>query len=296
MAKIKNENKGFGVYPLALINDDTLTDRARFLYIYMSAKPDYWDFYLDNIAKSLHLGRDTVQKYIKELIDAGWLEKGDQQNNNGKFGAVEYVLKAIKSKVTVDEKNRYGKIPLQNNSTINSPINNISTINSPDKENNNKESISKSRFQKPTIEQIDAYIKEKKLHFDAQDYYDYYESVGWVVGKSGKRMKDWKATCRTWENNRKVKDQGKEEKEESVTLPEGMTIEMWTKCKCWLTKYTPRISGFITPDCYMEMKELANDTRTMTDIIRYIEDSGFCGDMIKEFQRLLITGEYKEEV
>lgn len=291
MAKVRNENRAFEPIPKALINDDTLSDRARFLYCYMSAKPDWWEFYLDNVAKSLHLGRGTVQKYIKELIDEGWLEKGPQQNENGKFGAVEYVLKAFKDKPTVEQKNRYGKNLLQNNSSINTPISNISTINSPDKENNKRESISKTRFVKPKIEEIEAYIKEKGMHFDATEFYDYYESVGWVVGKD-KRMKDWKAACRTWENKRKDKSQDEEEKEEP--LPDGMTRDDWEKCKQWLIKYTPRIGGFITPSVYMSMKRLSNDILLMTNILLYIEKSDYRGDLVKIFKDVMETGEWKE--
>lgn len=288
MARIRKQTSAFEPIPKALINDDTLSDRARFLYCYMSAKPNYWDFYLDNVAQSLHLGRDTVQKYIKELITSGWIKKEGQQNDNGKFGAVEYVLKAFKDTPTVEEKNRYGKIPLQNNSSINTPINNISTINSPD--NNKKESVSKSRFQKPKIEEIEAYIKEKKMHFDAVEFYDYYEAVGWMVGK--KHMKDWKAACRTWENNRKDRDHNEEEQPKE--LPAGLSAEFWESCKLWFIKNTPRICGYITPEVYMSMKSQAKDGKQMTDIIRYIEDSGYSGDIAKKFTQLLETGEYKE--
>lgn len=293
MAKVRNENRAFEPIPKALINDDTLSDRARFLYCYMSAKPDWWEFYLDNVAKSLHLGRDTVQKYIKELIDEGWLEKGPQQNENGKFGAVEYVLKAFKDKPTVEEKNRYGKIPLQNNSSTSTPINNISTINSPDK-NNNRESLSKTRFQKPKIEEVESYIKEKGMHFDANQFYDHYEAVGWMVGRN--HMKDWKAACRTWENKRKSKSQDEEEKTKEEPMPAGMTREDWEKCEKWLRQCTPRICGYITPSVYMSMKQLANDGRTMAKIILYIERSSYSGDILSEFKSLLESGEYKEDV
>lgn len=57
-----------------------------------------------------------------------------------------------------------------------------------------------SRFVKPTVEEVDAYVKEKGYHIDAESFVSYYESKGWVVGKSP--MKDWKAACRTWEKNR----------------------------------------------------------------------------------------------
>lgn len=55
-----------------------------------------------------------------------------------------------------------------------------------------------SRFIKPSVEEVDAYVKEKGYHIDAQKFVNYYESKGWVVGKSP--MKDWKAACRNWEN------------------------------------------------------------------------------------------------
>jgi DNA-binding PadR family transcriptional regulator len=155
-----------------------------------------------------------------------------------------------------------------------------------------KESVSKSRFQKPKIEEVEAYIKEKKMHFDAVEFYDYYEAVGWMVGK--KHMKDWKAACRTWENNRKDRDHNEEEQPKE--LPAGMSAEVWEKCKVWFNICTPRICGYITPEAYMAMKNMTNDKKVMTDIIRYIEVSGYRGDIVKEFSHLLETGEYKEGV
>lgn len=66
-----------------------------------------------------------------------------------------------------------------------------------------KENIIKERkFQKPTVEQVENYCKERKNGIDAQKFVDYYDSIGWLVGK--KPMKDWKACVRTWE--RKEKD------------------------------------------------------------------------------------------
>jgi len=51
-------------------------------------------------------------------------------------------------------------------------------------------------FSPPSLEEIDAYIKEKGFTFQADRFFDYYTSVGWKVGK--KPMKDWKAACRNW--------------------------------------------------------------------------------------------------
>ena len=54
---------------------------------------------------------------------------------------------------------------------------------------------------KPTIEQITDYCKEKGYDVEAERFFNYYESKGWVVGKSP--MKDWKAAVRTWASNQK---------------------------------------------------------------------------------------------
>lgn len=62
----------------------------------------------------------------------------------------------------------------------------------------NKKNTSKStRFEKPTVEEISTYCKERKNDIDAQAFFDFYESKGWKVGSS--KMQDWKASVRTWE-------------------------------------------------------------------------------------------------
>ena len=69
------------------------------------------------------------------------------------------------------------------------------------KEKLNKESISKDIpkkvFKKPTIEEIRKYCNERNNNVDAERFYDFYESKGWMVGSN--KMKDWKAAIRTWE-------------------------------------------------------------------------------------------------
>jgi hypothetical protein len=54
----------------------------------------------------------------------------------------------------------------------------------------------RKRFTKPTIEEINSYIKENHYRIDGQKFYDHYESNGWHVGKV--KMSDWKATVRNW--------------------------------------------------------------------------------------------------
>ncbi len=79
--------------------------------------------------------------------------------------------------------------------------------------NNIKENIkekSGSRFSPPTIDEIRNYIIDKGYSFDAESFFDFYESKGWFVGKN--KMKDWKAAVRNWargEEERQVKQRRK---------------------------------------------------------------------------------------
>ena len=65
--------------------------------------------------------------------------------------------------------------------------------------NNNKE----KRFVKPTIEEIQARCDEMGYDIDAESFFNYYESKGWVVGKTP--MKNWRAALAGWNarNNKK---------------------------------------------------------------------------------------------
>lgn len=57
----------------------------------------------------------------------------------------------------------------------------------------------KKRFIKPTLEEIKQYCIERNNNVNAEQFFDYYESNGWKVGKNS--MKDWKAAVRTWERS-----------------------------------------------------------------------------------------------
>lgn len=78
-----------------------------------------------------------------------------------------------------------------------------------DRKGKDKESIeggqaaSRSKFVKPSVEEIAAYCAERNNNIDPQQFFDFYESKGWKVGNQS--MKDWKAAVRTWERREKPK-------------------------------------------------------------------------------------------
>lgn len=57
---------------------------------------------------------------------------------------------------------------------------------------------SRPHFEKPTVEEITGYCREKGYsHVDAEYFWNYYENVGWKVGRN--RMKSWKLAVANWE-------------------------------------------------------------------------------------------------
>lgn len=141
MNNIKNNiSKNFTIVPNALINDNELTDRARFIFVYMASKPDDWSFLNFELSKSLKYSIKTLRKYIEELNHSGWITKFPQSRISGLFTANTYILNSspvenspctlfvdtIKSrddkkstrKKVVTTKNRHGKKGALNNKDL----------------------------------------------------------------------------------------------------------------------------------------------------------------------------------
>ena len=85
------------------------------------------------------------------------------------------------------------------NSDLNPTDHNTNYHNTNNQCTKEKTTPKKQNFVKPTLEEVKNYYLEKKqvnAEQKAQRFVDYYESVGWKVGKNP--MKDWKAAVRTW--------------------------------------------------------------------------------------------------
>ena len=61
------------------------------------------------------------------------------------------------------------------------------------------ESVSSKRFTPPTADEVSAYSDEISAGVDGQQFVDFYESKGWMIGKN--KMKDWRAAVRTWKRS-----------------------------------------------------------------------------------------------
>lgn len=71
----------------------------------------------------------------------------------------------------------------------------------------NNKATKPQRFNPPTVQEVTAYCNERNNGIDAQAFVDFYSSKGWMVGSN--KMKDWKASVRTWERNTPKKSPSK---------------------------------------------------------------------------------------
>ena len=76
----------------------------------------------------------------------------------------------------------------------------------------------RTHFTPPTIEEVKAYCIERNNNIDAEYFIDFQEARGWVLS-NGKKMKDWKATIRTWEkNNYNKRTSNKSSKDDAISV------------------------------------------------------------------------------
>lgn len=157
----------------------------------------------------IEYNKENKELYIKNWFKYNWTksEKLDKP-----------LLEEIKSIKTVDFKEKlieiYNKrdtvsIPYiyPMHTTVSDTVyNNINNNTNNKKERNIKE---RKIFKKPTLEEIENYIKEKNMNVNAKTFYDYFETSNWVDSK-GNKVKNWKLKIITWNSY------GKDKKEEPV--------------------------------------------------------------------------------
>lgn len=80
-----------------------------------------------------------------------------------------------------------------------------------DKDTDTERKRYQRRFVKPTLEEVQAYCKERNNNVDAKAFFDYYDTGDWKDAK-GKPVKNWKQKVITWErsdNNGRTKSSTK---------------------------------------------------------------------------------------
>ena len=152
---------------ILLMEIDSFTSKDRECYI----SNEY-------IAELLGVSVSWASKCLSHLLDLGLVRvvKFD--------GRKRYVESTIQFKADLNDSSMQDgiKVPhTNNNEYINNTLSNKDT---------------RQKFVKPSIEEIRQYCQEKGVNVDAEQFFNFYESKGWVIGKSP--MKNWRAAVATW--------------------------------------------------------------------------------------------------
>jgi hypothetical protein len=276
--------------PRKLVMANGLSMQAKFVYIYMSCQSETFEFYHEPMSNELGIGTRTLKKYIDELLDSGWITRNGQKFRNGRLGPVDYTVNTSPKKVkkentdvqkTACSNSAVSKSATKYNSNTSIPITHDSNtsipINKDNGEVDNKLSPNNSgssRFNKPTIAEIEEYIKQKGYHIDAEYFYNYYEGCDWKRRKT--KITKWKSVLATWEHQRK-----QENKEEPA---EEAQSDLWQRQQEWFRKNVPNIASYITRDVFRQMRKICIVQWAFQQVLVKMND-GFEGDFLEAFKK-----------
>ena len=142
--------------------------------------------YISNeyIAELLGVSMSWASKCLSHLMEIGYVKMVRFD------GRKRYVVSTIQFKADLNNSSMQDGTLVQHTNIENKYIN-----------NNSLYKKSSSHFQKPSLDEIRQYCISRGNKVDPEQFFNFYESKGWIIGKSP--MKDWRAAVRTWEKREK---------------------------------------------------------------------------------------------
>jgi hypothetical protein len=206
---IRNKNENYTIISNVCVRDNRLSLKAKGLMSLVMSLPDGWDFSIQGLSSIVKEGKSAIYAAINELKDFGYCRVISNRDDKGKIigndytffeepcADIPYTENPYTENQDMDNQNMENQ-DLENQSQINKDIKEIKTeIIEENKDTNVSIRKESKRFVKPTIQEIQAYVFEKGYTFDAEAFFAFYESKGWMVGKNP--MKNWKMACTTWQ-------------------------------------------------------------------------------------------------
>ena len=86
----KNKNNPFVQMYKQPINNENLSFKAKGILAYLLSKPDDWQVYEVDLQNHATDGKTSISNGIKELIDAGYIERSIKRNDKGHFNGYDY--------------------------------------------------------------------------------------------------------------------------------------------------------------------------------------------------------------
>ena len=184
-----NKTRDYTVMSNHHLKDKTLTLKSKGLLSQILSLPDNWDYSVNGLAAINRESITAIRTALKELAEHGYIVITKLTPDKTESGRFEYVYDVYEIPEKQDiEKQGIENLYVENHTQLNT------------KEQNTNNKINRG-FQPPSLEEVQAYCKERNNKVDPERFINFYESKGWMVGKN--KMKNWKACVRTWEQRDK---------------------------------------------------------------------------------------------
>jgi hypothetical protein len=128
---VHNAENPFAQVHKYLINDKSISFKAKGIMLYLLSKPDDWQVYETDIRNHATDGQTSVSSGIEELMEAKYLERSRIRNEKGHFKGYEYKVYEVPydSKLTESGfsqigKSKNGKAQTTNNNITNNNLTN----------------------------------------------------------------------------------------------------------------------------------------------------------------------------
>ncbi|WP_251576083.1 conserved phage C-terminal domain-containing protein [Limosilactobacillus agrestimuris] len=93
MVRIKRDRSNhITILDQELVRDSQLSWKARGIFAYLWSQSENWDFNEVEVAKHSTDGRDALRSGLKELEDAGYLDRKRERDSKGRVGSSKWVL------------------------------------------------------------------------------------------------------------------------------------------------------------------------------------------------------------
>ncbi|MFF5994818.1 DnaD domain protein [Lysinibacillus sp. KU-BSD001] len=126
-----NKTENFVVLDKGFLNNPQISWQAKGLLAYMLSLPNDWTFNIADLTTRSKNGRDATKAIVKELQEAGYIQKEQSRSERGKFGQTVFLVFETPNKQPSTEN------PLTVNPTTEQPLTENSSLISNNKLNNN---------------------------------------------------------------------------------------------------------------------------------------------------------------
>ena len=203
----EKKERDYTVINNTILKDTRISWKAKGLFCYLLSLPEDWNICMNDLQNRAKDGIDGLKSAVKELKEYGYLIQKRNKDEKGRFLKTVYIIVENPQVENPQVENPQVENPqVENPLLLNTNIQNTNLKNT-EIQNTKREN---KQFTPPVLEEVADYCKERNNNIDPMQFIDYYSARGWRFNNGGK-MKDWRATVRTWErrnysNNSEHKD------------------------------------------------------------------------------------------